>query len=546
MHPILRAICAQLKSPKSDLQMAAALLLAELRPRDPAVVKELCGCLTAGPQPLKLAALDALAQIAAPAAVPSLVPLLESADEEVRDRARRALVRIGPAAVRRIAKHVPDAPPAARRSLLAVLSKVRSKEATRALLDLLESGHPEACREAAQALVALGQGLGRPDQARLRSRLEGILELPPDKAPGGSLSAALHVLGVVGAPGEATAILKLTATRYPETVRRDALLALSGVLRGQQLPPRILSAILPIIQEGPSPALRSAALEVLGTLELHASALDSLVALIDHADPAVRRFAARKLGGKEIGGVKAARRLVPLLADPDPSLRDAAAESLGKLPEAAPLLLEELLRCDEVHRAWALAHILRGQVSRLRRPAVRTLFERAAAALTSEERIWEPLLHVVRHHDPKTMYDWLMEEAARLKKGRRYAEAEACLKPLTRGDHFDSEARYALALAGVKAARSRGSAAPTASGDCLDLFRQLVRDPAFPLVDRLKKERSHLQTEDLYYLGFHLAEGTPDEKAIGAELLKLVAARAGSSKLGRSARNKLRSEGLAL
>jgi hypothetical protein len=33
---------------------------------------------------------------------------------------------------------------------------------------------------------------------------------------------------------------------------------------------------------------------------------------------------------------------------------------------------------------------------------------------------------------------------------------------------------------------------------------------------------------------------------VGGELLKIVAARAGTSKLGKSARSKLRSEGLAL
>jgi len=150
------------------------------------------------------------------------------------------------------------------------------------------------------------------------------------------------------------------------------------------------------------------------------------------------------------------------------------------------------------------------------------------------------------NHDPKMMYDWLMEESARRKKARKYTEAEACLEPLTRGEHFDSEARYALALAGVKAARSRGSASSQAPGESLDLFRQLVRDPTLPLVDRLKKERTHLQTEDLYFLGFKLAEGTPDEREVGGELLKTVAARAGASKLDKSARSKLRAEGLAL
>jgi hypothetical protein len=63
-------------------------------------------------------------------------------------------------------------------------------------------------------------------------------------------------------------------------------------------------------------------------------------------------------------------------------------------------------------------------------------------------------------------------------------------------------------------------------------------------VQRIRKERHHLDSEDLYWVGFHLAEGAGDEKSLGAELLRMVADKEGKSKLGRHARNKLRLEGL--
>jgi hypothetical protein len=260
----------------------------------------------------------------------------------------------------------------------------------------------------------------------------------------------------------------------------------------------------------------------------------------------VRRFAARKLAEPGMGGAKVARRLISLLIDSDPSLRDASAESLAKLPEAAAPLVEELLDCAEIHRAWTMAHILKHHATRLRRPMVRQIFDKAVKALVVDDRIWEPLLNVVRRHEPKLVYEWLMEESARFKKARKYAEAEACLIPLSRGDHFDSEARYALALTGLQAARARPAGRSAGIAQSIDLIRQLVRDPSFPLVDRLKKERGHLESEDLYHVGFALIEGTPEEKEVGADLLRIVAARAGASKLGRSAKNKLRIEGLGL
>ena len=544
MNETLARICALLASQRPEQQMAAAIVLSELRVKESGAIKALCAALATGSRPLRLLVLETLGRTASAAVVPSLLSMIESADDEIRERATRVLIEMGPVAVRPAAARILDAPPSARRALITILSRARTSDSIKALLTLAGAGHPEASREASGALVAMSHAMSRPEKARLRAMAEKILKTPPDKAPAGELSAALHVISAVGQPGDAPRLLKILWPNYPEMVRRDALLAIAGVLKRGLVPQAVLSGILPIIMEGPSPALRSASIEVLGTLKLPASSLEALLKLTGHSDPAVRRFAARKLGSGGAGGMKASKRLVALLTDADPSLRDAASESLGRLPESVPLLMEELLACDDVHRGWVVAHILKHHVPRLRRPAVRALFDRAVNALGRDERVWEPQLYVVRHHDPKLMYEWLMAEAARLRKARKYAEAEACLRPLTSGEHFDSEARYALALAGISASRSRGSNASTRPAGSIDLFRQLVRDPSFPLVDRLKKERGDLATEDLYRLGFTLSEGTPLEKEVGGELLRIVAARAGTSRLGKSARSKLRAEGL--
>lgn len=543
MNTVFKTICGMLKSQKQDQRVAAAIVLGEIAPKDAGVVAALAGCLANAPRPLRLSALDALGRIGSPAAVPAIMPLLEAPDTDVREGAVNALRGIGPAAVRTIAGQTLEAPPATRRALLEVLKGIATPDSIRALLSLVQSGHPEASREASGALIALSAALGRSDKSKLRKMLESILRTPAGKTPDGALSAAMKAIASVAQPGTANLLLRLAGPRYPEAVRRDALLAISGALKGGPMPPRILAGILPMIQDGPSPALRSAALEVLSTVTLPPSALPSLLKLLDNADPAVQRFAARCLGGKGLGGVKVARRLIPHLSGNDPALRDAAAESLSRMPDSVPLLIEALLECDSTHRAWSVAHVLKTHAAQMRRPAARKIFDAAIAALVKEDRIWEPLLHVVRQVDPKLMHEWLMEASAKFRGQRKYSEAEACLVPLSRGDHFDSEARYALALAGLRAARTRGGATANAP---FDLVRQLVRDPRFPLVDRLRKERSHIEPGDLYMLGFKLAEGSPEEKEAGAEILKTVAARAGATKLGRSARNKLRSEGLAL
>ena len=77
-----------------------------------------------------------------------------------------------------------------------------------------------------------------------------------------------------------------------------------------------------------------------------------------------------------------------------------------------------------------------------------------------------------------------------------------------------------------------------------DLAVKLARDATFPIMQRIRKEKNHLDSEDLYWLGFHLAEGAGEEKSIGADLLRMVAQKEEKTKLGRNARNKLRLEGL--
>jgi len=250
MNETLTRICALLASQKPEQQMAAAIVLSELRVKEPAAVKALCAALENSSRPLRLLLLETLARTGAAAAVPSLLSVIESPDDEIRERATRALIDMGPVAVKPAAGRILDAPPPARRALIAILSRVRTSESVQALLTLAGAGHPEASREAAGALVTMSHAMTKPEQIRLRAMAEKTLKTPPGKAPAGALSAALHVISSVGQPGDAPRLLRILAPNYPEMVRRDALLAISGVLKGGLVPQGVLSGILAIIMDG--------------------------------------------------------------------------------------------------------------------------------------------------------------------------------------------------------------------------------------------------------------------------------------------------------
>ncbi len=537
-----RQILQLLRKGPPEHQAAAAIVLGELRVRNAEVVKSLGAALGAGPRPVRIACIEAIGKIALPVGIPFLMPLLEIEDGDTRGMALEALSALGPKAVPLISKKLTDSPPPVRRALITVLAKIGDRRSMEALLALVQAGHPEAARESAHALAERATGMGRPERQAIRARVERILRGPARKAHPTTLSAGLGLLGAFGDTTSAPLILRLAGPGYPEAVRREALLAIGAAMKGSTPSTKALAGVFNLLTDKVSPTLTSTALEVLYRMELPKSAASQLMRLLDARDPGVRRFAARKLGN--IGGLRTARRLVSLLSDSDPSLRDAVADSLSRLPESVGLLMAELDRQTDVHRAWAVAHILKNHAPKIPRPTLNEHIKRTIDLLLKGERIAEPWMHVARHAGPKLLHGALMSRAARLKKARRYEDMDALLRPLLRTEHFDANARFELALASLRATANVEGVSPRSPDSPLDLFKHLARDVTFPFLQRIRKERAHLDSEDLYWLGFHLAEGTGEEKAIGAELLRMVAEKEGKSKLGRNARNKLRLEGL--
>lgn len=542
MNVQTRKIVGLLKKDRAEHQMAAAIVLGELRVRDKEAVRALGQALGSSSKPVRLACVDSLGKIASTAGLPFLMPLLEIEDAEMRSKALESLSAFGPKAVTFISKKLTDSPPTVRRALVTVLARIGDKRSTDALLSLIQAGHPDASREAAHALSERSAGMTRVERRAIKARVERILRAPARKTHPPTLSAGLEMLGAFGDTSSVPLILKLAGPGYPEGVRKEALMAVGAAMKGTTVNMKVLEGIFALLTDKAPHSLTTTALEVLYRLELPKGSATQLMKLLTARDPAVRRFAARKLG--TLGGIRAARKLVPLLSDPDPSLRDAVADSLSRMPESVMLLMEELERQTDVHKAWAVAHILKNHAQKIPKPTLKSHIRKTVDLMLKGERIAEPWMHVARHAGAKLLYTALMSRVSRLKRSRRYAEMDALLRPMLRTEEFDTNARFELALASLRATANMEGISPRAPDSPLALFKQLARDATFPFMQRIRKEKSHLDSEDLYWLGFHLAEGAGEEKSIGAELLRMVAQKEGKSKLGRNARNKLKLEDL--
>ena len=134
---------------------------------------------------------------------------------------------------------------------------------------------------------------------------------------------------------------------------------------------------------------RNAAAAVLA--QLGAPVLPSVVALLEHADPDQRKFAADILGA--IGTPEAVAPLVAALQDADPNVRTSAAEALGHVggPEARRALEKLLFSRDVLLRVCALEGL-----SELRLPVPLPMLVPLLRDPLTRRSAWRLLGHI--HH----------------------------------------------------------------------------------------------------------------------------------------------------
>jgi hypothetical protein len=170
--------------------------------------------------------------------VPALVELL-AADEDTAELAGRALVRVGPAVVGRVAPLVEAAPPRARARLARVVARVRGEGALDFLLARANDADAKTRRA---ALVGLGKiGGARADEA-LRAAWEKIKGEPDSVETRATVRAIAegHVTDEIAARAEADPELARIVARTRRIAVRDEIRADESAIDPDAPPPRAL------------------------------------------------------------------------------------------------------------------------------------------------------------------------------------------------------------------------------------------------------------------------------------------------------------------
>jgi HEAT repeat protein len=484
---------------------------------------------------LKDYALRYLEEVKARAAVSLVVDLLEDPDRDIQERAIRWLSGAGQPAVQPLVRRAASASRPWQINAARVLAAVRGKAAFKGLLDMLLTGTDEFNKAICDLLTPVLREMDSGEQEALYGDIEAFATALDPKQQRPAMVSTLRLLGQLGRPQARRWIVKFIGPEWPPLVRSHALVALLQCVKRQELRKDEFTKLLGILEETEFSEAVRLALELLDaheTVEEHRTTLTRLMQS-PHVD--VQKFALRKLG--DSGTPAAVRTLVQQLGDADFRRRDVAARSLRKIPEARGTLLKELLACEDPSKAWSISELLVSWEAKWRQETLEALWKRLQAAVEEDERIQTAFLHVLKKADAAFVYRRLSEHGIRLLRTRKYKDAVAFLTLLKDFSDFQPQEKFVLALAQLKA--HAHTVASQRQHPALELVSELYRNSTYPVFEALKKEKS-FAPEELFALGFTLAERSGDERSLGRDLLEHLASKFPRHKIGKSAKNKLR------
>jgi hypothetical protein len=378
--------------------------------------------------------------------------------------------------------------------------------------------------------------------AQRRALADHVLELvKPRKGfalPPASETALIRLLAVLGDPRGAAALWARIEPPYPPELRAAALQAL-GTLpfpSGTDKLKRLLACACHTDFRVAAPALM-----ILKSIPVTDRATRDWLALLDAPDAATKRFGLQKLAGRDSAEV--AEALLRQLSYPDQAVRDEVRTRLAQMQHGREALSAALLGAQSPEEAWALARaqapLVRAYPAGLRAK----FFSRACTELEAGDRRADAFLFLLREADPAALREQLEARALALRKKKAYATALIYLRLLARDPACGEALRFEMAACGLKVSDHDLAIDSRTADPCLQQFARLVHSHDVDPADRLQQAK-WLAPEDLFYLGFHFAEGNRPEREFGARVLQQAIQRSPRSKLAKDAKSKLRSTGL--
>lgn len=483
---------------------------------------------------VRRAAARALGSIGPKTLVRDLRPLLKDSDEVVRETVKLVLAEGPGVQIEELAKMLEQRDEKQRLGAIAVLGARGGGEARKMLLAQLPSGSAkiqDAVRDAlAPEIARLGESeivpflhdvdallvdMDRPALERCAGTLVSLLS----GVDHGAVTGALSRLAESPAPAEvrvrAVEVLRRAAQGH-RGAQEHVFKTLVGVLETADTPPQLLSA----------------AADTLGAMDLPIALEPRVRALTKAEHTPVRRWAIRALGNLDTA--PAARALAQVVVEGDPTDRILAVEAASATLHGRRALAKAMVGLKDGERARAIAAALEPHTGDLTKAIIESLEDAVVAAPP------EVAEHIVRLVKDRGASGNLLERGEELKAAGSFAEAAELFRRIAGDDN--PEATFLLGVCELKLSKKtlgRGVSHDPAVAH----FRRFTKHPKFPTVERLQAEPD-LDSEELYYLGFSLAEDKADAvRGLGGDILMGLAERYEGQPLGKKAQQKLRTMG---
>ena len=530
MNDTIKAIVELLQEGKPELQVAAAQVLGELKPKDAAVVEALGDGPDRSPV-LGRFCLDALAKIANAAALGKLAESVVEY-EVLSDHAAQLLGEVGAPAHGVLAKAYPQAIDEQRVRILSVLARELGPSSLAVFATALLT--PDLSETAASLLEGAREQFTPALAKALREEVTGRAGEEPSPQ---AMAKVLEVLASVDPSGSRALFLKCTEPDSPQLVRAAAFRALRGV----KLTANQVKAMMASLEDKEQREVHEAIREVLVQVpELPNGLAPALKRMLSARQPEQRLFAARML--RTSGGTELAKSFLKLLSHDDERFRQAASEALANNKQAVEPLLKLMQTTKDADLARTCAGIL-GQLSDHMPPKLqKASIEKAVKLLGTNVRLGDMLLDLALHAGGEKIVAFIVDKAVRMRRARKPAEALHILARVASNGHGDGETHYHIALTKLLAAADEAEAAGGPGNSTMGFFAVLIRN-GFPLADRLKRE-SAVKPEMLLRVATHFASAVGPERRFGTELLQHLAERT-KGRAGDEARIALRGAGLA-
>lgn len=527
------ALTALLGHDDAERRSAAALVIGELGLDDDATFAQLKQRLRDDNAVVRLRSAEALGQLQSETLALDLQPLLTDREPRVRNVVRRVLAE---------AKHLGPS------DLEAMLEAKDEKERLGAVAVLGARADVDSLQILARTMThAQGRLLEATKAALLedlphqsdetRSAVVETLRttLPPerlDERPNIGIAAA----EVLASDGEgATRLLSTWCAKVSnEAVRVAAAQALRQQAGARRFSARLYEGVLELIESAETPEVVAAPLaEALGQADLPMALEPRVRKLTSAQTRAVRTFAIKALGS--LDSAPAAKALAEVAQSDDVGDRRQAIGAASQTSNGRTALARVLAHTANVALAESISQALRGAEALV--PS--TIQELEQAALEADPEVGRVILALLKQVGGESagrVQGSLHEKAIKLKNRGELDEAVRLLDRMLQGAD-DPEARFQLGVCQLRTSKkhiTRGAKQDPVA----QTFRLLARRRDFPTLERLVAE-DEVGPEELFYLGFVLAEGEGDGQNLGGDILTHLAESDADAAMKRRAHNKL-------